>query len=39
MSSQYEFSDQILMLLFIGMAIVIPGIVMLFDDSKIHNRS
>ncbi len=39
MAPQYEFSDQVLMVLYIGMAIVIPGIVMLFDDAKMHTRS
>lgn len=31
-------NDQFLMLIFLAIAIVIPGIVLFFDDGKIHNQ-
>ncbi len=38
MAAPYEFSDQVLWLVYLGIALVIPSIVMLFDDGKVHNR-
>ncbi len=38
MFPQFEFSDQILMFLYLGMAIIIPAIVMLGDDAKIRQH-
>ncbi len=30
--------DQFLMLVFLGIGLVIPGLVLLMDDSKFHNN-
>lgn len=34
----YEFSDTVLMCLYVAMALAIPAIVMVFDNAKLHNR-
>jgi formate-dependent nitrite reductase membrane component NrfD len=38
MAQVYDYSSTWLWVIFIGMAIVIPGLVILFDDPKVHNK-
>jgi hypothetical protein len=38
MVPQFEYSTDWLWIIFLGMAIIIPFIVVLMDDGKVHNK-
>jgi hypothetical protein len=38
MFAQYDFNDTALMIIYLLIALAIPGIVMLFDNAKMHER-
>ncbi len=38
MFTQYEFNDTVLMVLYLAMTLVIPAIVLIGDNAKMHQR-
>jgi formate-dependent nitrite reductase membrane component NrfD len=38
MVPQFEYSTDWLWIIFLGMAVIIPFVVVFFDDDKVHNK-